>query len=232
MKKLFLLPIIPLFFMGLVIADEQKINAIISNEELNIGLLLYENSPNLAGIITFENGHINSYGNGTFSIIINPEYIVHEDFIEIYFSNSNFRNFLDKDFKYFIWTFPKRYKLNLSYQELIQTTLSWNHSIDIRVNTLVTYPTTCQAIVIDNLNIRDEPTLNGNKIGQLEKRREVTLYEQSKHQDELDGEKNPWYKVKLDENTYGWVYGGYVRIFFEDPELGYSDKELILKSIE
>ena len=39
-------------------------------------------------------------------------------------------------------------------------------------------------------------------------------------------------EVKVDEETYGWVYGAYVRIFFEDPSLGYSDKEKILKSLE
>ena len=57
----------------------------------------------------------------------------------------------------------------------------------------------------------------------LQKSSEVTLYEQSKNQEEIDGEKNFWYKVKVDEETYGWVYGAYVRIFFEDQSLGYSD---------
>ena len=66
----------------------------------------------------------------------------------------------------------------------------------------------------------------------LSKASEVTLYEQSKNQEEIDGEKNFWYKVKVDEETYGWVYGTYVRIFFEDQSLGYSDKEKILKSLE
>jgi hypothetical protein len=66
----------------------------------------------------------------------------------------------------------------------------------------------------------------------LSKASEVTLYEQSKNQYEIDGEKNFWYKVKVDEETYGWVYGAYVRIFFEDQSLGYSDKEKILKSLE
>ena len=42
--------------------------------------------------------------------------------------------------------------------------------------------------------------------------------------------KNFWYKV--DEETYGWVYGAYVRLFFEALSLGYSDKEKILKSLE
>lgn len=96
-----------------------------------------------------------------------------------------------------------------------------------------TYPTTCQAIVIDNLNIRDAPSLKGNIIGKIIKRTEITLYDKSIHQDEIDGENDFWYKVKLDtKNIYGWVYGAYVRIFFEDESLGYSDRELILESIE
>ena len=75
--------------------------------------------------------------------------------------------------------------------------------------------------------------LSGKKIGKLKKRDEVTLYEQSKFVDEIDGEKNPWYKVKVSENEYGWLYGGYVRIFFEDENLGYySKKERILESLE
>lgn len=221
-----------IFINNIIFSNENTINNFINDNDINIGLGFDETSRSVSGVIAFENGTINSYGNGTFSIIIDPQYFVNSNKLEIYFSRSLANNFFDSNRDNFIWTFPERFKIILSYEELVKIQNVWNKYLKVLVDTTQTYPTTCQAIVIDNLNIRDTPSLSGKKIGMLSKASEVTLYEQSKNQEEIDGEKNFWYKVKVDEETYGWVYGAYVRIFFEDPSLGYSDKEKILKSLE
>ena len=188
----------------------------------------YENS---LGELIFDNGFINCSGVGIISCTLEEVNYLY-DFVEIYFCLSAITNYNEGDrLKIRKWSYPKKFKViisNLDIQDVFEKDIVGC----ILVDTSQTYPTTCQAIVIDNLNIRDTPSLSGKKIGMLSKANEVTLYEQSKNQEEIDGEKNFWYKVKVDEETYGWVYGAYVRIFFEDQSLGYSDKEKILKSLE
>lgn len=189
------------------------------------------NSYNILGFIFFENGKIDSCGNGTTVLIIEPSYNLNKDFFTLYFSRVYVINIFDENKKYMRFSFPERYRVNISINELRKIIDSLHKKCDIIIDSSQTYPTTCQGIVIDNLNVREKPSLTGKKIGKLKKRDEITLYEQSNSIDEIDGEKNPWYKVKVTENEYGWVYGGYVRIFFEDENLGYSDKEKILESL-
>ena len=188
----------------------------------------YENS---LGELIFDNGFINCSGVGIISCTLEEVNYLY-DFVEIYFCLSAITNYNEGDrLKIRKWSYPKKFKViisNLDIQDVFEKDIVGC----ILVDTSQTYPTTCQAIVIDNLNIRDKPSLCGNKIGIIQKGVEVTLYEESKNQEEIDGEKNFWYKVKVDEETYGWVYGAYVRIFFEEPSLGYLDKEKILKSLE
>lgn len=227
-----ILSVICIFYKAKIFANEVNIKDILLNETFGIGLRLSEQSRNLAGAVLFDKGKVSSSGNGTFSIIIHPEYFINENYLELYCSRSIAKNFFDINRKYVIWSFPERLKVDISIDEVLKARKSWNHFTSVLIDTSQTYPATCQAIVIDNLNIRGEPSINSRKIGFLKKRSEITLYEESKNIDEIDGEKNPWYKVKLDDGAYGWVYGGYVRIFFEDPNLGYSDKEKILESIK
>lgn len=210
----------------------ENFDEVFKNTNFTIRIKDSPSSYNLIGCLRFLNGQIKSFGNGTFYLIINPGYFLKDNSVDVYFSRTIVTNLLDENRKSLKLSFPERYKINLSFEELNEIYSSNRPQIDKYIKTATVCPSVCQAIIIDNLNVRDEPSLSGNKIGRLEKRTEVTLYEESKNIDEIDGEKNPWYKVKLDDNTYGWVYGGYVRIFFEDPNLGYSDKELILKSIE
>lgn len=229
MKKI-ILQFLIIFSINSFIYSNSYIKDLLSN--ITIGLGFDIKSRSIAGVVSFENSELNSYGNGTFSLIVFPQYYIKSNSVEIFFSRIMIKNFFNENREYNIWAFPERFRIELSYKQLEEINNTWNKYLRVLVDTSQTYPTTCQAIVIDNLNIRDTPSLSGKKIGMLQKASEVTLYEQSKNQEEIDGEKNFWYKVKVDEETYGWVYGAYVRIFFEDPSLGYSDKEKILESIK
>lgn len=234
MKRNCFLILIVLSFFGnyKLIADEINIHNFLQNEKVGIGVQFNEKSPNLAGVFLLDKGHVSSYGNGTFSRILYPEYNIIDNCLEIYYSRSIARNFLDENKNYFIWSFPERLKVIVTIDDLINAKNASNHFIKVLTDTSQTYPTTCQAIVIDNLNVRDEPSLKGKKIGKLKKRDEVTLCDTTKDFDEINGEKYPWYKLKLNEDKYGWVYGGYVRIIFEDEKTDKSDKEKILESLK
>lgn len=128
--------------------------------------------------------------------------------------------------KYLTFHFPKKYSVSILRNSIENCNIK-----EIVLDTSKTYPTTCQAIIIDNLTVREKPCLEGKKIGRIEKRTEVTLYEQSENIDEIDGEKNPWYKIKLADSKEGWVYGGYVRIFFEGYYTGFENRDAILNCI-
>ena len=223
--------ILLLFFTLFVYSEIDKEFSLNEIEFVPFDLISIHDKKTYLGYITLKSGNIYcGYGGGIQACLLKA-YNYTENGIEIYIERTIFINPNDEEFKYRIWLFPVKYRLFLSYDE-IDKALKMDKVSTIIVDTTQTYPTTCQAIVIDNLNIRDTPSLFGKKIGILQKASEVTLYEQSKNQEEIDGEKNFWYKVKVDEETYGWVYGAYVRIFFEDPSLGYSDKERILESLE
>ncbi len=219
--------LIQMFF---AFSNEQVIRSYI--EDKYICFSIVDTYDNFLGYLIFDNGNISCSGLGI--ILCNIDEVIYSDNdIEIYFYLSAITNHYEDDESFFIrrWSYPHKFKITVLWSSIKKVYEEKNEAILI-VDTTQTYPTTCQAIVIDNLNIRDTPSLSGKKIGMLPKASEVTLYEQSKNQEEIDGEKNFWYKVKVDEETYGWVYGAYVRIFFEDPSLGYSDKEKILESIK
>lgn len=230
MKKIMHCLIIFLFHFFLY-ADNYAVFDINKKDFIPFDLISLHDRKTYLGYVTFKNGKIScGYGGGIQACLLDS-YKYNEIGVEIYIERTIFTNINDTNFKYRIWLFPVKYKVFISYEE-IQKTFEMDSVGTILVDITQTYPTTCQAIIIDNLNIRNLPSLSGKRIGMLQKGTEVTLYEQSTNRDEIDGEKNFWYKVKNDNETYGWIYGGYARIFFEDLNLGYTDKEKILESIK
>lgn len=220
----------------------QKIYAEDWLKEVNCAFNVVNKSNDYYGTICIENGLI--------KVFYASEYIYNEFYeakeenntLEIFFLRSFFfpEDDDDEDVKIpegeeiFLnrkWIFPRCYKVSIEKEKILEATRT-QKSINIQYDDSRLYPARCQAIIIDNLNIRDKPSLSGKKIGMLKKRSEVTLYEESENWDEIDSGKNPWYKVKIDAENYGWVYGGYVRIFFIKAPGGNYDKVGILRSIK
>ena len=53
----------------------------------------------------------------------------------------------------------------------------------------------------------------------------VTVIDATDKYDNIDGLKSRWYKIKLAEGQYGWVYGGYVKIYVDE-----QSKQQLLKA--
>lgn len=209
--------------------QETAIEKYFSDKFIPINLI--DSMNHYIGSVMFENGTITCGRGGEIETIIFSNAIFSNDDVTVYFDWTGYKNHKEGDsLKYRRWIFPIKYKVTISLSDLKKEFNSTSNYVktDILVDTTETYPTTCQAIIIDDLNVRDSPSLSGKKLGLLKKGTEVTLYEQSSN----SNEKDYWYKVKLDDEKYGWVFGEYVRIFFEDENLGYSDKERILESIK
>ena len=63
---------------------------------------------------------------------------------------------------------------------------------------------------IEGLNLRNEPSLNGNKIGALLHGERILVYEWS-NSVTINGISNFWYRTKRSgTNLFGWVFGGYL----------------------
>ena len=63
---------------------------------------------------------------------------------------------------------------------------------------------------IEGSNLRNEPSLNGNKIGALLHGERILVYEWS-NSVTINGISNFWYRTKRSgTNLSGWVFGGYL----------------------
>ena len=125
------------------------------------------------------------------------------------------------------WDFPYGYRTTLT-KAVVLDYIHNERGLKVFYNSDERYPSQCQAIVIDNLRIRSKPSINSEIIGNLTKLSEITLYEESTHEDIIDNFKSPWYKVRTTDGKDGWVFGGYVRIFFTDKKGG-QPRAAILK---
>lgn len=82
----------------------------------------------------------------------------------------------------------------------------------------------CWVTSKEGLRVRNIPDLSGNKIGLLEYKKEVEVYEIGK-KEEIDNIIAFWLKIKF-ENSYGWIFGGYVTVIPETPDIKIEDLPL------
>lgn len=104
-----------------------------------------------------------------------------------------------------------------------------NKNAVIRVNFNIREKFSTPAMAICNVKIRNAPNLNPDTkvIGKLKKFQDVTLYDVTNEYFETDGLKSKWYKIKLENGQEGWVYGGYVKIYFDE-----KSKQQLYKAFE
>ena len=133
--------------------------------------------------------------------------------------------------KYWNWNYPRLYKIEIT-KEILEEILSCkkNNSVyyyylyDIESNNGF-----CHAIVItDNLRVRALPNIESEILTKLKKFEDIMLIDCSIEKEEIDGITAHWYKIKLDNDIEGWIFGGYAKIYFSVK----NDKEDIIKAFE
>lgn len=84
-----------------------------------------------------------------------------------------------------------------------------------------------QAMAVCAVKIRQEPNLKKQTkiLGKLERFQTVTVIDATDKYDNIDGLKSRWYKIKVAGGQYGWVYGGYVKIYVDE-----QSKQQLLKA--
>lgn len=123
------------------------------------------------------------------------------------------------------YEYPKKYSFPIT-KEQIENRLESLKKRKIQENNEIIKNTTisvseCHGISIsDNVRIREKPSLNKDvkTIGKLNKFQKITLTECGAIAT-IDTLQAPWYKVRLEDGTEGWVFGGYAKIYFSDEDL-------------
>ena len=81
---------------------------------------------------------------------------------------------------------------------------------------------TCRALVItDNLRVREAPNTKPETkiIGKLNKFDDIYLIDCTDKKDSIENLQFPWYKTRLKDGNEGWVFGGFVKIYFFDEDI-------------
>lgn len=107
-----------------------------------------------------------------------------------------------------ISTFSKRSNSDLQNKIIIKST-------DFLINE------SPMIIICDNLRIREVPDTNGSTkiLGKLKKWDKVTAIDCTDTKDRIENLEAPWYKIRLEDGTEGWVFGGFAKIYFDDDDL-------------
>jgi hypothetical protein len=87
----------------------------------------------------------------------------------------------------------------------------------------------CNFLVIaENVRLRSEPLTSSNSeiIGKLKKFQKVVSIGTGVTE-KIDNLEAPWYKIRLEDGTEGWVFGGFVQIYFSEEDL-----QLLYKAFE
>lgn len=133
--------------------------------------------------------------------------------------------------KYWNWNYPFCYKIEIT-KEILYEILECkkNNSIYYFYLNEIEYTNgTCKAIVItDNLRVRSLPNTNSDVVCKLNKFQNIKLIDCTNEKEEIDGINSPWYKVKLDNDVEGWIFGGYAKIYLSIK----NDKEKIIETFK
>ena len=187
------------------------------------------------GHITYNNGKwISEFAGSYFSNNINKiEY--NENEIVIYLQVQSFFTRGEPSFRE--WQYPVVYKIILTKQiiediktyEKMNKKSSYYYVYELPSDAKTTFGYANGICICNNLRVREEPNTKSSTkvITKLSKWEKVELIDCTTEVSKIDDLEYPWYKCKLKDGTVGWVFGGFVKIYFED-----SDLNLLYKAFE
>lgn len=195
------------------------IEELVNTYEFSFDIIQNESNSYLGYISNNYGVWSSGYGGEMVDLFIYRIDKIDQDKWDIYVQRAGFH--YDEAKKYRNWLFPNCYKISLKKQDILNNLEKVTKLSELKCDTSVSYPTNCTAIVItNNLRIRSMPNLSFESkiISMFKKFDIISLYEETENYDEIGGLKAPWYKVNIGE-TVGWVYGGYVKIYFYDEDI-------------
>ncbi|QTQ17198.1 SH3 domain-containing protein [Treponema parvum] len=192
----------------------------------DFALELINENGSYSGYIRFNHGEINvNYG---------TEYIYLESTNSKINNNSVTVNYVYSVFnvlgipRFRQYDYPKFYKIIITEKQ-IRKRIESKKFKEIP-NTSKEYKDNCTALIIcDDLRIREDPNTKPitRVVGKLNKWDKVTAIDSTETKDKIGNLEYPWYKIRLEDGTEGWVFGGFAKIYFSDDDL-----ELLYKAFE
>ena len=213
MKKIIIL--LFLFSCGSWFACGEDLEQLIKSTDFSF-LLVNENGG-YGGKITNNRGvWTYSYGSSYVSTTVSS-YRIEDDVVYISYLVGYFNLYGEPSYRGY--RYPKEYTFPITKTQIESNlTVGEDKLYSIKETETVS---TCNALVIaDNLRIRESPSIasSTNIIGKLNKFDEVELIGCTESSQTIDGLTFPWFKVRLKDNSKGWVFGGFVKIYFFEEE--------------
>lgn len=226
MKK-YLFIILILIFESFIFAEE-SIEKLCKENDFSITYVNFKD--NFIGLLSNKNGvfELNSgISYNRFDVIDTKFY---EDFVELIIVDTYF--ILEGIPSYRMYGEPTFYKEIITLDQ-IKNIIGFekNDKKSIRLKfSFIEIKKYCSVLIIcDNLRIRESPNTNTDTkvIGKLQKWDKVTVTDCTEQKEKIDNLEYPWYKIRTEEGTEGWIFGGFAKIYFTEDDL-----ELLYKAFE
>lgn len=207
-------------FVSWIVCGEDIKQLINSN---NFYFLLVNDNGSYGGAIENNKGvWTYSYGTSYVSTVVNS-YKIEENVIYISYLVGYFNLYGVPSYRGY--RYPKEYTFPITKEQIEANLTGGKNELHVKETESIAR---CHALVItDNLRIRESPSTDSstNIIGKLNKFDEIELIGCTESSQTIEGLTFPWFKVRLKDNTEGWIFGGFVKIYFFEEE-----KEMIKKA--
>ena len=218
------------FIIGCIAAYSNDLESLIKNNEFSFGLI--NENGSYGGYIY--NNHDNwecKFGTDYMYFGFDSR-TIYDDRVEISYLSSMFVLYGNPAYREY--GFPEKSVISITKQQ-----------IEERINSIKTgnkqknknipkkefvVKTECNGLSIaENVRIREKPEIKQNIriLGKLKKFQKIKILEVSDNIDTIENIKSCWFKIRLDDGTEGWVFGGFVKIYFDDEDL-----KLLYKAFE
>lgn len=138
---------------------------------------------------------------------------------------SKIRSTKDDGLKEELFKNAKELKTSSSIREMIQKEEDAFHNIS-DLSSAGNEEITMTGIIFTedgaDTNVRDLPGTKGNKITKLSINTPVTVTKKTVLTETIEGITSPWYQIKTEDGTEGWIFGGY----FKENELVIEDDNI------
>ncbi len=228
-KKMFVLLSIVVIFMSCS-SEKEAMEKLITENEFSFWLV--NQNGTYGGAVQNDHDVWNcNFGTDFFYFGFDSREIF-EDKVTVYFLTCNF--IVCGEPSYREYGYPERGSFSITKKQIqkrIDNIKNGNNkeNNEIIKDSIYEIPEQCKGLVIaDNVRIRQSPSSNSsvNIIGKLNKFQKVTLLGYS-DSEKIDGMESPWYKIRLEDGTEGWIFGGFAKIYFSDEDL-----QLLYKAFE
>lgn len=159
---------------------------------------------------------------------------IFEDKVEVSYISGNFILYGNPSYRFY--GYPKKTVISISKEQIqkrINSLKKGNYKENRNINKNILLTTdkveTNGLAIVENVRIREYPSVNSDIkiLGKLAKFQKIKILGESDNIDIIENLKSFWYRIRTEDGTEGWVFGGFAKIYFSDDDL-----DLLYKAFE